>query len=71
MLRMAFRTSVETLSAQYSLLAIVLVGGNTLFNIISNASFKYSALSPSWRGFLAWQVVGNLTGLITVITLTA
>jgi len=70
MLRMAFRTSVETLSAQYSLLAIVLVGGNTLFNIISNASFKYSALSPSWRGFLAWQVVGNLTGLITVITLT-
>ena len=70
MLRLAFRTSIEAFSAQYSLLALVLIGGNTLFNIISNASFKYSALSPSWRGLLAWQVVGNLTGLITVITLT-
>jgi len=70
MLRSAFRTSVEAISAQYSLLTIVLIGGNTLFNIISNASFKYSALSLSWRGLLAWQVVGNLTGLITVITLT-
>ena len=40
------------------------------FNIAANASFKVSALSPNWRGFLTWQVVGNLAGFITVLTLT-
>ena len=44
--------------------------GNLLFNIVANAAFKVSALSPNWRGFLTWQVVGNLAGFITVLTLT-
>lgn len=48
----------------------LLVGANLLFNIVASVSFKFSALSPDWRGFLAWQVVGNLAGLITVLTLT-
>ena len=43
---------------------------NLIFNVISNASFKLSAMSPNWRGLLNWQVVGNLAGLVTVITLT-
>jgi multidrug transporter EmrE-like cation transporter len=43
---------------------------NLAFNILSNASFRISALSPTWRGILSWQVVGNLAGLVTVITLT-
>jgi multidrug transporter EmrE-like cation transporter len=43
---------------------------NLAFNILSNASFRISAMSPTWRGILSWQVVGNLAGLITVITLT-
>ncbi len=50
---------------------MALVGVNTLFNIIANAAFKVSAFSPNWRGFLIWQVVGNIAGLITVLTLTA
>ena len=41
-----------------------------VFNILANASFKVSALSGNWRGFLTWQVVGNLAGFITVLTLT-
>jgi multidrug transporter EmrE-like cation transporter len=49
----------------------VLIGGNLLFNVIANISFKLSASSPTWRGFLGWQIVGNLTGFITVLTLTA
>jgi len=49
-------------------LALIIV--NLIFNIISNASFKNSAFSPSWRGVFGWQVVGNLAGLVTVITLT-
>jgi multidrug transporter EmrE-like cation transporter len=44
--------------------------GCTLFNIVANASFKAAAQSPNWRGFLSWQVVGNLAGFITVLTLT-
>jgi len=51
-------------------ITLALVLGNLLFNIVANASFKVSALSPSWRGFLTWQVVGNLAGFITVLTLT-
>ena len=49
---------------------VALLGGNLLFNIVANASFKLSATSAEWRSFLAWQVVGNLAGLITVLTLT-
>ncbi len=43
---------------------------NLLFNILANTSFKVSAFSSSWRGFLTWQVIGNLAGFITVLTLT-
>lgn len=48
----------------------VLLAANLLFNIIANASFKVSAHSSTWRGFLVWQVIGNLAGFITVLTLT-
>lgn len=44
--------------------------GCTVFNIVANASFKVAAQSPGWRGFLTWQVIGNLAGFITVLTLT-
>ena len=50
---------------------LVLIGANTLFNIVANASFKVSALSSTWRGFLSWQIIGNLAGFVTVLTLTA
>ncbi len=53
-----------------SALVISLIVVNLAFNILSNASFRISALSSTWRGLLSWQVVGNLAGLITVITLT-
>lgn len=48
-----------------------LILANLAFNVGSNASFKAAALSSSWRGFLTWQVVGNLAGFITVLSLTA
>jgi len=51
-------------------LVVALIGANLLFNIVANASFKQSASSSNWRGFLTWQVVGNLAGFITVLTLT-
>ncbi|MGB5931826.1 MAG: hypothetical protein WBH57_02000 [Anaerolineae bacterium] len=49
---------------------LALITANLLFNIVANASFKVSALSGTWRGLLSWQVVGNLAGFITVLTLT-
>jgi multidrug transporter EmrE-like cation transporter len=52
-------------------LTLLLFGANFLFNIVANSSFKASATSASWRGFLLWQVVGNLAGFVTVLTLTA
>ena len=51
-------------------LPLALVLANLLFNVVANASFKASALSANWQGFLSWQVVGNVAGLITVLTLT-
>jgi len=49
----------------------VLIVTNLAMVVTSNVSFKYSALSPGWRGFLAWQVAGNLAGFASVLTLTA
>lgn len=57
-------------SAAVTSVTLALLLGNLLFNIAANAAFKVSALSPNWRGFLTWQVVGNLAGFITVLTLT-
>jgi multidrug transporter EmrE-like cation transporter len=51
-----------------------IIGGllllNLVFNILGNASFKLSALAANWKGLVGWQVVGNLAGFITVLTLT-
>lgn len=51
-----------------------IIGGllllNLIFNILGNSSFKLSALASNWKGFVVWQVVGNLAGLVTVLTLT-
>jgi multidrug transporter EmrE-like cation transporter len=51
-------------------LPILLVAANLLFNIVANVGFKLSAASSGWRGFLFWQIIGNLAGFITVLTLT-
>lgn len=53
-----------------SLTVFILIAFNLFFNILANAAFKVSALSPTWRGILTWQVIGNLAGFITVLTLT-
>ncbi len=47
-----------------------LVGANLVFNIIANAAFKVSAASDNARDFIVWQIVGNLAGFITELTLT-
>lgn len=56
--------------AGHTVAPAALLAGNLLFNIMANASFKLSATAAGWRGFLAWQVIGNLAGFITVLTLT-
>lgn len=49
---------------------VILVLTNLAMVVTANVSFKFSALSPGWRGLLAWQVVGNLAGFASVLTLT-
>lgn len=70
MFHLNFRSDVQTTAAHVNLLVIALILGNLLFNIVANASFKVSVESFNWKDFLFWQVVGNLSGFITVITLT-
>jgi multidrug transporter EmrE-like cation transporter len=70
MFRTSFRPAGQAWTANNIAATIGLIGGNLLFNIIANSSFKLSAVSPHWRGFLVWQVIGNLAGFITVLTLT-
>ena len=43
---------------------------NVVFSILANAAFRASARSATWSAVLSWQVVGNLAGLITVVSLT-
>lgn len=61
---------LSNLSGRACLLILALVLGNIVFTIVANASFKVSAQSSSLRTFLFWQVIGNLAGLVTVLTLT-
>lgn len=44
---------------------------NFFFNIYANVAFKISAAGLGWRHFITWQVVGNLCGFLTVLSLTA
>jgi len=46
-----------------------LVALNVAFSIVANAAFRPSALSTTWSDVLAWQVLGNVAGLVTVIAL--
>lgn len=64
------RVSVGVWISSHQISIFALVVANLLFNVIANASFKVSAFSSNWRGFLTWQIVGNLAGFITVLTLT-
>ena len=43
---------------------------NLIFSIVANAAFRISSRSASWGDVLTWQVLGNLAGFVTVITLT-
>jgi undecaprenyl phosphate-alpha-L-ara4N flippase subunit ArnE len=52
------------------IVVIGLVAVNVIFNIVSSSGFKMSAASTNWRSFMGWQVVGNFSGLVTVIALT-
>ena len=60
----------SNLNTRSLLIILALVLGNLIFTIIANASFKVSAQSETGRTFFFWQVIGNLAGLVTVITLT-
>ena len=62
--------ALTSLPAHTVALILALIFGNLTFTILANASFKVSAHSANWRSFLIWQVIGNLAGLVTVITLT-
>lgn len=70
MFRLNSGSSVQMAGGRVNALVVALVLGNLFFNIVANASFKVSAASPNLRGFLTWQVIGNLAGFITVLTLT-
>lgn len=70
MFRLIFRADAQVFSLRNAIAPMALIGSNLLFNILANASFKLSATSSAWRGFLLWQLVGNLAGFITVLTLT-
>jgi multidrug transporter EmrE-like cation transporter len=70
MFRTTFRPVGQAWTAGSFASTVFLIGANFLFNIVANSSFKLSATSPNWRSFLVWQVVGNLAGFITVLTLT-
>ena len=43
---------------------------NVATHVISNVSFKWSAISTRSREFLTWQVVGNVAGFLGVLALT-
>jgi multidrug transporter EmrE-like cation transporter len=57
-------------AAGRSFLVLSLIVLNLGFVVVSNVSFKFSASSVGWQGLLKWQLVGNIAGFLSVITLT-
>lgn len=53
-----------------STIMTVLITLNVFFSIVANAAFRISAHSLTWGDLLVWQVLGNLAGLVTVVSLT-
>ena len=70
MFHQVFKPGLLSVRASNPTLIISLVIANMVFNIFSNVCFKYSIAAFNMRQFVAWQVVGNLAGFLTVITLT-
>jgi multidrug transporter EmrE-like cation transporter len=56
--------------ANVAAIVTALIALNVLFSILANAAFRISARSASWGDVVTWQVLGNLAGFITVVTLT-
>jgi multidrug transporter EmrE-like cation transporter len=52
-------------------LALLLIAVNLACILGSNVSFKWSAMAADWKGFLRWQVIGNIAGFLSVLSLTA
>jgi multidrug transporter EmrE-like cation transporter len=48
----------------------ILITLNVVFNIVANAAFRISARSATWGDVVAWQILGNLAGFVTVLSLT-
>jgi multidrug transporter EmrE-like cation transporter len=65
-----FNQRTQANTATNAVAVPALMAANLFFNVIANASFKVSATSPNWRSFVTWQVIGNLAGFVTVLTLT-
>jgi len=65
-----FNQRTQATATTNAVTVLALMATNLFFNVVANASFKVSATSPNWRSFLTWQVIGNLAGFITVLTLT-
>lgn len=70
MFQHAFRPPFALSQIPNPALPVALVIGNMAFNILANVCFKYSTTSSSVPQFVGWQVIGNLAGFVTVITLT-
>jgi multidrug transporter EmrE-like cation transporter len=71
MTRIPLRSSLPVSLPANVIILIVLLASNVLFQVIANSGFKLSATSGDARGFWTWQVIGNLAGLASVITITA
>lgn len=50
------------------ILALIII--NLLCILFSQVSFKWSAMSSDWKGILRWQIIGNVLGFISVLSLT-
>ena len=48
--------------------ALIIV--NLVSFLVRSVAFKWSAMSEHAGGFLRWQIVGNVAGFLTVLSLT-
>lgn len=70
MTRIVFRPLSSMRMPADAAVIILLLSTNVLFQIVANSGFKLSATAGTVRGFVAWQLIGNVAGFASVLAAT-
>jgi multidrug transporter EmrE-like cation transporter len=68
--RSSFRPFSAVRTPADLIVIVLLVGSCIVFQVVANSGFKLSTTAGTTKGFLGWQIIGNMAGFASVLTIT-